>query len=137
MEDHGKSTAVVSGGHEFDEDAEFVREQMKELFKVRKDAIDAAAELVEDSSEHPRALEVLTKMVSDQEELLNKMLDFHKKKNEAKGPAPVGIPDKVTNNNIFIGTTTDLSKMIEEKRAAKAKVVSDDGIDDAEEYYDE
>jgi hypothetical protein len=71
-------------------------------------SLDVLAELARES-EHPRAFEVLSKAIKDIGDVTDKLMDLQKSNrdlnNENKGKK------EVTNNNLFVGSTTDLQRL--------------------------
>jgi len=62
-------------------------------------------------SEHPRAFEVLSTMMKNMADVNDKLMDLNKKNkdiNQKDEPKQLGN----TTNNLFVGTTTDLQRLI-------------------------
>jgi hypothetical protein len=70
-------------------------------------------ELARDS-QHPRAFEVLAGLLKTQADNTDKLADLQKKVQVLRnGPkSKSNTPEKVTNNNVFVGSTTDLQRFI-------------------------
>lgn len=67
------------------------------------------------ATEHPRAFEVLSTMMKTLADVNGNLLDLHKKKKDirVKAASNPALPNSgVTNNNLFVGSTTDLQKML-------------------------
>ncbi len=101
------------------DDYEFARQHIRNTIELGNDAM---AELIEvaRSSGHPRAYEVLTNhmkaMVDASRELMEtKKTDQQVKFIDSRKSAP-----EVTHNNLFVGTTADLARMIEERTKKKS-----------------
>jgi hypothetical protein len=63
-------------------------------------------------SEHPRAFEVLSGMMKNIADINDKLMDLNKKNkdiNQKDEPKQLGN----TTNNLFVGTTTDLQRLIQ------------------------
>ncbi len=93
-------------------DYEYSRQTYYELIEKGKDALDLAIEIAQ-QSEHPRAIEVLSGMIKNVGDVNDKLMDLNKKNkdiNRADTPKPEG----TTNNNLFIGSTTDLQRMLQD-----------------------
>jgi hypothetical protein len=61
-------------------------------------------------SEHPRAFEVLSGMIKGIADVNDKLMDLNKKQKElTKEDKPA---ESTTNNNLFVGSTTDLQRML-------------------------
>ena len=94
-------------------DYDVSRETYKELIDKGNVAIDLMMELARDS-QHPRAFEVLAGLLKTQADNTDKLADLQKKlqtlRNGPKGKSSTS--EKVTNNNVFVGSTTDLQRFI-------------------------
>lgn len=69
-------------------------------------------------SEHPRAFEVLSGMMKNMADVTDKLMDLnkkHKEINQTDEPKQIGN----TTNNLFVGTTTDLQRLIQNERVEK------------------
>lgn len=95
------------------DDYDFSRKTYKDLITIGTRSLDVLAELARES-EHPRAFEVLSKTIKDIGDTTEKLMKLQKDKvditkderEEAK---------KITNNNVFVGSTTDLQRMLLDK----------------------
>lgn len=87
-------------------------------------AIQAALEAIDDlkdiarQSQHPRAFEVLSSLVSTTVDASERLLNLQTKIRDIKkmDGEPTGIKSQTINNNLYVGSTADLQKMIEEMR---------------------
>ena len=101
------------------DDYEFARSKYYELVQKGDEAIDLMLDLARES-EHPRAFEVLSTMIKQNAEIADRLMDLQKKKKEVKkaeAPTPGVQPQQLTQNNVYVGSTTDLQRML----AAKMK----------------
>jgi pyruvate/oxaloacetate carboxyltransferase len=91
------------------------RETYKKLIEKGEDAIDTMMELARDS-QHPRAFEVLATLLKTQSDNTDKLLELQKRlkniKEPTKGASQPQQAGTVTNNNVFVGSTTDLQRFI-------------------------
>jgi hypothetical protein len=93
-------------------DYDVSRETYKELIDKGNVAIDLMMELAKDS-QHPRAFEVLAGLLKTQADNTDKLADLQKKlQNLRNGPKAKSTPEQITNNNVFVGSTTDLQRFI-------------------------
>jgi hypothetical protein len=106
-------TPEVKQDREIEDDYNFSRETYKELVDKSNKAIDGMMELAL-QSEHPRAFEVLSNMLKNTSDMTDKLMALQKQKKEVKkkekSEAQVGPTGSVTNNNVFLGSVTDLQK---------------------------
>ena len=72
-------------------------------------SLDSLAEIARES-EHPRAFEVLAKSIKDIGDVTDKLMSLQKNKQDLVDKKEE--KSKVTNNNMFIGSTTDLQRML-------------------------
>ena len=95
------------------DDYDFSRRTYKDLITIGTRSLDVLAELARES-EHPRAFEVLSKTIKDIGDTTEKLMKLQKDKaditKEERDEAK-----KVTNNNVFVGSTTDLQRMLLQK----------------------
>lgn len=89
------------------DDYEFSRETYKDLIRTGTLSMDALAELARES-EHPRAFEVLSNHIRNVGEVTDKLMKLQK----AKKDLTKEDRKQVTNNNVFVGSTTDLQRML-------------------------
>lgn len=88
------------------------RETYYDLIKKGQQALELMMEVARES-EHPRAFEVLSGMIKNVADVNDKVMDLNKKNkdiNKSDEPATSG----TTNNNVFIGSTTDLQRMLQD-----------------------
>ena len=95
------------------DDYDFSRRTYKDLIQVGTRSLDVLAELARES-EHPRAFEVLSKTIKDIGDTTEKLMKLQKDKaditKEEREEAK-----KITNNNVFVGSTADLQRMLLQK----------------------
>ena len=108
------------------DDYEASRETYKDLITKGDEAIDLMMELARDS-QHPRAFEVLATLLKTQADNNDKLLELQKRVKQLKEPAKGAQSPNVTNNNVFVGSTTDLQRFILDQNKNKQKVIDVDG----------
>jgi len=87
-------------------------------------------------SEHPRAFEVLSNMLKQNAEVADRLMELQKKKKEVRLIDQKQLPGNgnMTQNNVYVGSTTDLQRMLHERIDEKTKTTIDqDDSDDIEE----
>ena len=97
-----------------EEDYKFARERIKKLIDTSDEAISTMHALASDA-EHPRAFEVLAGMIKTAADINGQLLGLQKERKKIiqvddKRGQP-GVPN-TTNNAIFVGTTTELQKLL-------------------------
>ena len=93
------------------DDYEFSRDTYRDLIATGTKSLDILAELARES-EHPRAFEVLSKSIKDISDTTEKLMALQKAKKDLKDEKRDDDAKRVTNNNVFVGSTTDLQKML-------------------------
>ena len=96
------------------DDYEFSRRTYKDLIRTGTSSLDVLAELARES-EHPRAFEVLSKTIKDLGDTTEKLMNLQKQKDDLTNKKEDEVNRKVTNNNVFVGSTTDLQRMLLDK----------------------
>jgi|TARA_R110000782_G_scaffold2315_1_gene9186 hypothetical protein len=95
-----------------DDDFEFARKTYYDLLVKGSEALEEMMEVAR-ATEHPRAFEVLSGMMKNVADVNGNLLDLHKKKKEYnKEDALKELPQGTTNNNLFVGSTSDLQRML-------------------------
>lgn len=97
-------------------DADFnkSRNNLYNLLQQGEDALQASLELAK-GSENPKAFDAFAKILSEVRALNSELLETHAKKQKVTGVSREEQPGSVTNNNaIFVGTTSELKKMLKE-----------------------
>tara|TARA_B100001057_G_scaffold67751_1_gene61449 strand:+ start:48 stop:476 length:429 start_codon:yes stop_codon:yes gene_type:complete len=111
----------IASKKDINDDYTFSRDTYKELISTGMGSLDSLAEIARES-EHPRAFEVLAKSIKDIGDVTDKLMALQKNKQDLvqKKEEETG---KITNNNVFIGSTTDLQRMLMDN---KEKVIDGD-----------
>tara|TARA_B100000953_G_C17859562_1_gene371078 strand:- start:256 stop:630 length:375 start_codon:yes stop_codon:yes gene_type:complete len=106
----------LTGTHtnKVDQDYEDVRKQLFDLAEQGDEAIELMLDLARES-EHPRAFEVLGQLIKNNAEIGEKILKLHKSKKEVDKEDLPALSRDPTNNNVFIGSTAELQKMLRDE----------------------
>ncbi len=108
-----------------DNDFEYARQTYHNILAKGSEAMDEMMEVAR-STEHPRAFEVLATTMKTMADVTGNLLDLHKKKKDIRAKGPLSLPSTpVTNNNLFVGSTTDLQKMLMDQLKPKDPNVID------------
>ena len=94
------------------DDYEFSRATLKDLITTGTLSLDTLAELARES-EHPRAFEVLSNSIKNIGDLTDKLMNLQKQKKDLNKEDDE--QRKVTNNNVFVGSTEELQRMLLDK----------------------
>lgn len=107
---------VVAATADSDSDYSVVRHNLKKLIVTSEIAIDGILN-VANEGDSPRAYEVVSDLIKTALDANNRLIELHKNmKDIRKEDGKAGKGDTVTNNSIFVGNTTDLLKMIKQKK---------------------
>ena len=99
--------------HEDDrkKDYEYTRGELYSLIEQGQEAVQGALEVAQESG-HPRAYEVAVAAMKHVSEMTEKLQALHKNMKDLD-EEKTG-PKNVTNNAMFVGSTTELQKMLKE-----------------------
>ena len=104
------------------DDYDFARSQYYNLAEKGNEAIDLMMELARES-EHPRAFEVLSTAIKQNAEVADKLMKLHKEKKEVETINQAALPNNMTQNNLYVGSATDLQKMLIQKAKEKETII--------------
>ena len=91
-------------------DYEYSRAQLYDLVEKGQEAVNGILDVCQDS-QHPRSYEVAGQLIKHVADTTDKLVDLQRKMKELdedKGPK------SVTNNAMFVGSTSDLQKMLKD-----------------------
>ena len=97
---------------EVDNDYEYQRRNFYQLVERGQDAIDGILELAKES-EHPRSYEVAGQLIKNVADVTEKLGELQLKMQKLK-EVPSNAPKNVT-NALFVGSTSELQKMLKGK----------------------
>ena len=105
------STEVVEVKDQVADDAEFARQNLRELIEKGSDAADHIISVAK-QSDHPRAFEVVAGMLKNLSDMNKDLLEIQKRKQD--------LQPKMTNNTqnlnidkaVFVGSTAELLKQL-------------------------
>lgn len=125
----------MSNDNEIQDDYDFARAKYYNLAEKGDEAIDLMLDLARES-EHPRAFEVLSNMIKQNAEVADRLMELQKKTKDVRNTEDQQkqLPNSMTQNNVYIGSTTDLQRMLHNKIDQKAKTIdqTDDDYEDNE-----
>tara|TARA_R110000868_G_scaffold30953_8_gene113932 strand:+ start:26592 stop:26936 length:345 start_codon:yes stop_codon:yes gene_type:complete len=101
------------------EDYNTSRDTYIELIEGGKESLELMIQVARES-EHPRAFEVLSGMIKNIADVTDKLMDLNKKHKDVLKEEKTN--KEITNNNVFIGSTTELQRLLHDD----AKVINDD-----------
>ena len=105
----------MSDENEINDDYDYARSKYYNLAEKGDEAIDLMLDLARES-EHPRAFEVLSNMLKQNAEVADRLMELQKKKKEVRLIDQKQLPNgNMTQNNVYVGSTTDLQRMLHDR----------------------
>jgi hypothetical protein len=104
-------TDLIKTSDRIEDDYDHSRDNLRELLTTGKEALEHALTVAK-SSEHPRAFEVVGGLMKQLADMNQQLMDIHQQKKKLEEPTKGTTKEITTNNAIFVGSTTDLNKMI-------------------------
>lgn len=120
---------------EIQDDYDYARSRYYNLAEKGDEAIDLMLDLARES-EHPRAFEVLSNMLKQNAEIADRLMELQKKKKEVHLKDQDQLPNQMTQNNVYVGSTTDLQRMMHDRMSQKHNN-DDDAIEHDDEYSED
>ena len=100
---------VKSNGDHIQKDYEYTRGNLYSIIEKGQEAINGIMELAGESAS-PRAYEVAGQLIKSVADTTDKLMDLQKKIKDVNEDSPK--TNNVTNNALFVGSTSELSKML-------------------------
>ncbi len=97
---------------DIDKDYKYTRAQLYSLIEKGQEALNGILELAGESAS-PRAYEVAGQIIKSVGDTTDKLADLQKKVKDLDEDA-IKAPSNVTNNALFVGSTSELSKMLKD-----------------------
>jgi len=115
--------------NEVQDDYDYARARYYSLTEKGDEAIDLMLDLARES-EHPRAFEVLSTMLKQNAEIADRLMELQKKKKEVRLTDNPQLPNSMTQNNVYVGSTTELQRMLHNRIDEKKTIDQDDDNDE-------
>jgi aminoglycoside phosphotransferase family enzyme len=115
--------AIVAKAHDDSakNDFEMARGNIHEVIQNGTYAMEKLAQIA-DSSQHPRAFEVLAKLMDTMLQANKDLMELQKQIRQiSAADAPTNENAQQVTNNLFVGSTADLQKVIEEMKNGGSK----------------
>ena len=110
--DNSTGEIVKTPEGKIEDDYDVTRNNLRELLATGQGALMHALEVAK-SSEHPRAFEVVGNLMKQLADINQQLMDIHQQKAKLDAPSAKEGGAKVTNNAIFVGSTSELNKLIQ------------------------
>jgi hypothetical protein len=99
-------------GPDIEKDYEYTRANLYSLIEKGQEAINGIMELAGEGGS-PRAYEVAGQLIKSVADTTDKLIDLQKKLKDVQDET-VKTTNNVTNNAVFVGSTSDLQKMLKQ-----------------------
>lgn len=103
---------AVQQNSQQENDLDFARENLYDAVVKSQAAVEDMIAIAQ-QSQHPKAYEVLNSLIKTFADVSAGIADLQLKKQRLQGKAPTEEGNKVVNNNLFVGSTAELQKMLE------------------------
>jgi hypothetical protein len=107
-----KEIASLSKSDDIKKDYEYTRANLYSLVEKGQEAINGIMELASES-DSPRAYEVAGQLIKSVGDVTDKLIDLQKKIKDVEEDTSKS-SGNVTNNAVFIGSTSELSKLLKQ-----------------------
>ena len=99
-------------GNDIEKDYEYTRANLYSLIEKGQEAINGIMELAGEGAS-PRAYEVAGQLIKSVADTTDKLIDLQKKVKEVEEDT-IKTTNNVTNNAVFVGSTSELQKMLKQ-----------------------
>ena len=104
---------IPTQNNDIKKDYEYTRANLYSLIEKGQEAINGIMELAGDGGS-PRAYEVAGQLIKSVADTTDKLIDLQKKLKEVEEDTSSKSPSSVTNNAVFVGSTSELSKLLKQ-----------------------
>ena len=105
---------VILPPKEEKDDYEFARQNMYDIIEKGSSALEDIVDIAK-QSESPRAFEVVTNLIKTLADANKDLMELAKKNKELKKDDQKDTGPQTVNNNLFVGSSAELLKMIKDK----------------------
>ena len=108
-----RQDALKNVTNDVDKDYDYTRANLYSLIEKGQESLNGILELAGESAS-PRAYEVAGQIIKSVADTTDKLIDLQKKVKEVEEDSPKKSAGNVTNNALFVGSTSELSKMLKD-----------------------
>jgi hypothetical protein len=101
----------ITSSEKIEDDYDHARDNLRKLLLDGQNALQTALSVAQ-QSEHPRAIEVVGNLMKQLADINQQLLDLHQQKKKLDDPGNEASKQVTNNNAIFVGSTSELNKMI-------------------------
>jgi len=113
VDDTPKSIVKPEQKTDISKDYEYTRANLYSLIEKGQEAINGIMELAGEGGS-PRAYEVAGQLIKSVADTTDKLIDLQKKLKDVEEDVGNKGPSTVTNNAVFVGSTTELQKLLKQ-----------------------
>ena len=114
---------MIDSDGNVDNDFEYARQTYHDILAKGSSALEDMMEVAR-ATEHPRAFEVLSTMMKTLADVNGNLLDLHKKKKDIRRKEDkLALPPANTTNNLFVGSTTELQRMLMQQNVESDNII--------------
>ena len=113
VEDTPKSIQKSQQKTDISKDYEYTRANLYSLIEKGQEAINGIMELAGEGGS-PRAYEVAGQLIKSVADTTDKLIDLQKKLKDVEEDIGNKAPNTVTNNAVFVGSTSELQKLLKQ-----------------------
>jgi gas vesicle protein len=115
-EETAKEIKIASTDNQIRDDHEYARGNLYNLIEKGQEAINDILDVAKQTN-HPRAYEVAGNLIKNVADITDKLLESQRKLKEISEEKPKG--PNVVNNSLFVGSTSELQKMLKQMSSDK------------------
>ena len=104
---------VVLKKDDIKKDYSYTRGNLYSLIEKGQEAINGIMEVASETAS-PRAYEVAGQLIKSVADTTDKLLDLQKKMKDIEEDSPKTTTNNVTNNALYVGSTSDLAKLLKQ-----------------------
>ena len=105
--------SLKSEDKDIQKDYEYTRGNLYSLIEKGQEAINGIMEVAGETAS-PRAYEVAGQLIKSVADTTDKLLDLQKKIKDLEEDSPKTTTNNVTNNALYVGSTSDLAKLLKQ-----------------------
>ena len=109
------TTEIVEVKDTVEDDAEFARQNLRDLIEKGNDAADHIISVAK-QSDHPRAFEVVAGMLKNLADMNKDLLEVQKRKQDLQPKTTNNTQDLNIDKAVFVGSTAELLKQLKENK---------------------
>ena len=113
VDDTPKSIVKPEQKTDISKDYEYTRANLYSLIEKGQEAINGIMELAGEGG-NPRAYEVAGQLIKSVADTTDKLIDLQKKLKDVEEDVTSKGPNTVTNNAVFVGSTSELQKLLKQ-----------------------